>query len=204
MWIYMWKAMAIRKFSKPRCYAVRMHRRTIFLCENIARVFPTLPLLNFVLVLKLYVQEYVTAYYEAAPLVSADLPNGYRKLWDLGNYVFTAKQMANSSYEFVTWEYSYDRRGVGHGNYFYDYEAAKTDFGIRTGMIDRSKLFSEKEILFLYKHLSHYLSLNNYISFDDEKEVQSLFEKMNDIAPECHSEYMSAVESNNNLEDEHE
>lgn len=158
--------------------------------------------MNSVSRLKDSVQEYVTAYYQAPPLVAADLPNGYKKLSDLGNYVFAAKQMANSSFEFVTWEYTYDRSGVGHGNYFYDYEAAKTDFGVRTGMIDRSKLFSEKEILFLYKHLSHYMDLNNYMSFDDEKDVKALLDKMKDIEPECHSEYLSSAEPDNDFDDE--
>ncbi len=156
--------------------------------------------MNSVSQMKDSVQEYVTAYYEAAPLVASDLPNGYRKLCDLGNYVFATKQMANASYEFVTWEYSYDRRGVGHGNYFYDYEAAKTDFGVRTGMIDRSKLFSEKELSFLHEQLSNYLRLNNYISFGDEKDVKLLLDKIEAIVPECSREETVALEPNEGYE----
>ena len=161
-------------------------------------------LMNKVSALRENVKEYVTAYCEAPNLTATDLPNGYRKLSDLGRCVFAAKQMRDSSYEFVTWEYSFDKKSVTHGNYFREYEAAKADFGVRIGMIDRSKLFSETEIIFLYKHLSHYLDLNNYISCDDENKIKSLLDKMKDIAPECISEYLSSTEPDNDFEEEHE
>ncbi len=145
-------------------------------------------------------KEYVSAYCNAP---EGELPSGYRKISELGQYVFAAKQLSDSSYQFVTWQYSsYDHRSVAIGNYFSNYEAAKTDFGIRTGMVDRSKLFKETELAFLHKHLSHYLRLNNYISFDDEKDVLAILDKIKQIVPECSQEDTLAIEPDEDFEQE--
>ena len=108
-------------------------------------------------------------------LISA-LPNVF-------SFVFAAKQTTDSSFQFATWRYTYDRGGVTNGNYFIDYESAKTDFGVRTGMIDKSKLFSETELKGLHGYLENYLQSETNLTYDDERAINSLIEKIEDIVP---------------------
>ncbi|MEA4895890.1 MAG: hypothetical protein VB064_11615 [Oscillospiraceae bacterium] len=127
-------------------------------------------------------KEYVPAYCNAP---EGQLPSGYRKISELGQYVFAAKQLSDYSYQFVTWQYSsYDHRSVAIGNYFSNYESAKIDFGVRIGMIDRSKLFSETELRILHNCLCRYLQTDNQITFEDERKANELREKIEYIIPD--------------------
>lgn len=80
-----------------------------------------------------------TALYNKAPVMDGYGVPGYRKLGDMGNYVLAAKLMQNDRIEFVTWQYSYDRKNIGLGHYIYDYREAQKDFLERTGLVPKCK-----------------------------------------------------------------
>ena len=47
----------------------------------------------------------------------------------------------------VTWEWDFDRQGVHAGHYFMEnYEAAKQDFAVRAGLVERQRLFSDEQL----------------------------------------------------------
>lgn len=61
-------------------------------------------------------------------------------------------------YQFVTWVWDFDRRGVSHGHYFEgNYHAAKEDFAVRSGLISRAQLFSADQLAELYRATDFFL-----------------------------------------------
>ena len=61
-------------------------------------------------------------------------------------------------YQFVTWIWDYGRTGLSHGHYYEgDYNAAKQDFAVRSGLISKAQLFSEEELTELYRATGYQL-----------------------------------------------
>ena len=57
--------------------------------------------------------------------------------------------------QFVTWEWDFDREGVHHGHYFQeDYDAAKRDFTVRGGLVQKDALFEPEQLAEIYRALS--------------------------------------------------
>ncbi len=96
------------------------------------------------------VQNYCSIYDKAPPLIAEGLPEGYRCLAEFNKVVFAAKNM-EYGFEFVTWERTFDGKGVTQGNYFYkDFSAAKENFAIRSSLIGVEPFSREqlKQILY--------------------------------------------------------
>ena len=56
---------------------------------------------------------------------------------------------SNNTFEFTTW--SYANNSLYHGHYFTDYEKAKEDFAVRSGLLQSTKLFTDKEMMQIYR-----------------------------------------------------
>ena len=70
----------------------------------------------------------------------------YTSLADFGDAVLVG-QLGVKGAKFVTWEWDFDRQGVHAGHYFMEnYEAAKQDFAVRAGLVERQRLFSDEQI----------------------------------------------------------
>ena len=79
--------------------------------------------------------EYMTAMEAAPQLKASGLDGDYRILADFGGTVL-AGTPSKHGVQFVTWDWDYDRTGVVHGHYFMeDYDAAKRDFTVRSGLV---------------------------------------------------------------------
>ena len=111
---------------------------------------------------ELYHQVAVTAddvygYVEAmenAPLLRAPgLQEEFRLLADFGGAVLAGQERENGlGYQFVTWVWAYERQGVCHGHYFEDdFQSAKQDFAVRSGLISKAQLFSPEQLAELYR-----------------------------------------------------
>ena len=98
--------------------------------------------------------EYM-AILETAPLLKASgLHGDYRILADFGDAVL-AGHPTERGVQFVTWEWDFDREGVHHGHYFQDdYEAAKRDFTVRSGLVQKDALFEPEQLAEIYHALS--------------------------------------------------
>lgn len=114
----------------------------------------------------------------AKPLPMNDLSN-YKLLSEHGNYLLAARMEPDKSLHFVTWRYDFDHKGVIWGNYFDDnYTAAKQDYAIRAGLIHKDKLFTNEELVVLYDACAFRGKNDEEISFEDEKKLQSVLEKI--------------------------
>ena len=95
--------------------------------------------------------EYMTAMESAPQLKASGLDEDYRVLADFGSAVL-AGHPSERGVQFVTWEWDFDREGVHHGHYFQgDYEAAKRDFTLRSGLVQKDALFEPEQLAENYR-----------------------------------------------------
>ena len=107
--------------------------------------------------------EEVYAYVEAiqtAPLLHASgLSEKFHLLADFGGAVLAGRELGNGwGYQFVTWIWDHDRTGVSHGHYYEEnFQGAKQDFAVRSGLISKAQLFLPEELTQLYRATDYLL-----------------------------------------------
>lgn len=129
------------------------------------------------------VSEYCSVY-EKSPLLKADgLSGDYHCLSEFNGTVLAAKN-TEYGFEFVTWDRTFDGKGVTQGNYYSDYSTAKENFSVRSGLIDKDKLFSTEELEQLRKCVNFTARHNGDLKFDDCENLKRLSEKISESLPE--------------------
>ena len=133
------------------------------------------------------VSEYCSAYEKAAPLKAEGLSGNYRCLSEFNGTVLAAKH-TEYGFEFVTWDRTYDGKAVCQGNYHNNYMAAKEDFAVRSGLIDKDKLFGTEELERIGKCVDFTMRHNGDLNFDDCENLKKLNEKISENITEQQSE----------------
>lgn len=129
------------------------------------------------------VDEMVYAWRNAFPMKVQDVQD-FRLLSEHGKYVFAARDDGERGLHFTTWEYSYDRNGVNHGHYTADYEGAKRDFAVRSGLIPENLIFAKEELEQMYSALLYQGQNDDELTFDKERELRGVIQKLETISPE--------------------
>jgi hypothetical protein len=128
------------------------------------------------------VDEYMTAF-AAAPVRFPDREKNAvetRTLLMFGNTEFAARRSARCGVDFVTWRL--DRNGEREiGYYFNNYAAAKEDFALRCGLIDRRKLFSETELRLIRSGLAELGDITPDRGFTEMTAIRAPVEKIDDV-----------------------
>lgn len=125
-------------------------------------------------------------YADARPmeLDGIDKEDGFRLVSEFGDALLAARLDKYNEVRFTTWNYDNDRNGVHWGHYYEtNYEGAKRDYAIRAGLIDESQFFSETELITLYDACAYRGRNDNEISYDDDKRLQAVMEKMAENIP---------------------
>ena len=111
------------------------------------------------------------------------LTGDYRLLADF-NGVVLAGHPTRYGVQFVTWERSSDRTSRGSGRYYGpsggadSYTAAKRDLATRSGLIPRSALFDQKQLIEIY-HCSVEVQAGLYSITDEQgKCLQSIIDQI--------------------------
>ena len=106
------------------------------------------------------VYEYVEAMQGTPILRASGLNEEFHLLADFGDAVLAGRERENGQgYQFVTWTWDYGRRGVSHGHYYEgDFQSAKQDFAVRSGLIPKASLFSNEELTEIYRATDHLLA----------------------------------------------
>ena len=127
--------------------------------------------------------EYM-AILEIAPRLNASRLDGdYRVLADFGSAVL-AGHSTERGVQFVTWEWDFDREGVHHGHYFQDdYDAAKRDFIVRSGLVQKDALFEPEQLAEIYHALSFVREQDETLSFGRDQELAELMEQVGGLLP---------------------
>jgi hypothetical protein len=127
--------------------------------------------------------EYM-AILETAPLLKAGgLTGDYRVLADFSSAVL-AGHPTERGVQFVTWEWDFDREGVHHGHYFQqDYDAAKRDFTLRSGLVQKDALFETEQLAQIYHALSFVREQDETLSFGRDQELAELMDRVGGLLP---------------------
>ena len=127
--------------------------------------------------------EYMAILEYAPQLKATDLTGDYRILADFGDAVL-AGHPTERGVQFVTWEWDFDREGVHHGHYFQDdYEAAKRDFTVRSGLVQKDALFEQEQLAQIYHALSFVREQDETLSFGRDQELAELMEQVGGLLP---------------------
>ena len=129
------------------------------------------------------IREYINAYENAPPLKAEDLEDGYKLLAEYNRVVLAVKDMDQHGYKFVTWDRTYGNTGLTLGHYVFDYEAAKQDFAVRSGLADKSRIFTNEQMTDIYRALDYYRYQNPDITVKQEDAVKDLMEKIEYAVP---------------------
>ena len=127
--------------------------------------------------------EYMAILETAPRLKASGLDGDYRVLADFGDAVL-AGHPTERGVQFVTWEWDFDREGVHHGHYFQDdYEAAKRDFTVRGGLVQKGALFEPEQLAQIYHALSFVREQDETLSFGRDQELKELMEQVGGLLP---------------------
>ena len=127
--------------------------------------------------------EYMAILEYAPQLKATDLTGDYRILADFGDAVL-AGHPTERGVQFVTWEWDFDRKGVHQGHYFQDdYEAAKRDFTVRSGLVQKDALFEPEQLAEIYRALRFVREQDETISFVRDRELVELMEQVGGLLP---------------------
>lgn len=127
--------------------------------------------------------EYMAILESAPQLKATNLTGDYRILADFGDAVL-AGHPTERGVQFVTWEWDFDRKGVHHGHYFQgDYEAAKRDFTVRSGLVPKDALFEPEQLAEIYRALRFVREQDETLSFGRDQELAELMEQVGGLLP---------------------
>ena len=127
--------------------------------------------------------EYMAILEYAPQLKASGLTGDYRILADFGDAVL-AGHPTERGVQFVTWEWDFDREGVHHGHYFQgDYEAAKRDFTVRSGLVHKDALFEPEQLAEIYRALRFVREQDETISFGRDRELVELMDQVGGLLP---------------------
>ena len=127
--------------------------------------------------------EYMAILEYAPQLKATDLTGDYRVLADFGDAVL-AGHPTERGVQFVTWEWDFDREGVHHGHYFQDdYEAAKRDFTVRGGLVQKGALFEPEQLAEIYRALAFVREQDETLSCGRDQELKELMEQVGGLMP---------------------
>ena len=127
--------------------------------------------------------EYMAILETAPRLKASGLDGDYRILADFGDAVL-AGHPTERGVQFVTWEWDFDREGVHHGHYFQDdYDAAKRDFTVRSGLVQKDALFEPEQLAQIYHALSFVREQDESLSFGRDQDLAELMEQIGGLLP---------------------
>ena len=127
--------------------------------------------------------EYMAILENAPRLKASGLDGDYRILADFGDAVL-AGHPTERGVQFVTWEWDFDREGIHHGHYFQDdYDAAKWDFTVRGGLVQKDALFEPEQLAEIYRALAFVREQDETLSCGRDQELAELMEQVGGLLP---------------------
>ena len=125
------------------------------------------------------IREYA-GMYENAPPMKIDSLKGYRKFAEYGDTVLGGKYSEQYGFEFATWKHDKDRSYVVHGDYTTDYEYAKQTLAVRSGLVDETKIYDQKEAADIYAAIDFTRDNCSSLKYEQDERLKNHSEKMCD------------------------
>lgn len=130
------------------------------------------------------VKEYMRQMEQSPPLQAMGLQDSYKLLADFNGTVL-AGMHSKYGVQFVTWDRDFNRKGVSHGHYCgSDYEGAKQDFAVRSGLISKHQLFSQEQLIEIYRCCTDALELGFELTHEQENRIKGVQEQIESEMPD--------------------
>lgn len=123
------------------------------------------------------IREYVRMY-ATAPQMGISSVSEYRRMAEFGDTVLAGMYSDQHGFMFTTWQQSADRRSVVNGDYSPNFDYVKESFIIRSGLLDKNRLFTEDEAADLYRCIDFAQGNCESLTFEQEQALSALEEKM--------------------------
>ena len=135
----------------------------------------------------LTVREYIGLYERAPQMKAADVSD-YRQLAAFGDAVLAATYSEKNGFMFCTWKQNADGDSVFWGDYSPNYEYVKEAFAVRSSLVSKHRLFSEKESADLYRCVDFAIANCETLTYEQEQQLDNLREKLTDGYPSLEAE----------------
>jgi len=135
----------------------------------------------------LTISEYISAYEKSPELKAIGLDDGYRLLAEYNRTVLAVKDHNQYGYQFATWDRTYGDTGLTLGHYTYDYETAKEEFAIRSGLVSKHKIFEDFQMKDIYRALDFYRNENPDLTIKQDDELKKIMDKIEYAVPDVES-----------------
>jgi len=130
------------------------------------------------------VHEYMELMENAPLLEASSLSDPYKLLADFNGYVLGGME-SKHGVQFTTWMWTYGKDGLTLGHYCEnDYAAAKQDFALRTGLVQKEKLFSPEQLTEIYRCIQDTLDHQYDITYEQEALLKETQEQIMDAVPD--------------------
>lgn len=140
------------------------------------------------------VQEYLSLMRNAPPLKADGLKDPYRKLADFNGCVLGGME-SQYGVQFTTWQWTYERTGLTLGHYYgNDYVAAKQDFAIRSGLVNKQRIFSKEQLTEMYRCIADMLEAGLDLSYEREKAIEGINKQIRELVPDVTEQIEAGLE----------
>ena len=130
------------------------------------------------------VGEYTGQMQSAPKLEVPGLSNQYKLLADFNGTVLAGME-SRYGMQFVTWDWDFDRKGLSHGHYYgNNYIGAKQDFATRSGLIDRQRLFTDEQLIEIYRCCEDTLEDTYELTAKQRKCIEGVQDQIKDAIPD--------------------
>lgn len=129
------------------------------------------------------VKEYMSMMEAAPKLKACGLEGDYRALAEI-NGVVLAGHPTKYGVEFVTWEWVQDHTALWQGHYTGDYTAAKEDFAVRSGMLPKDRVFTDRQLTEMYRCVHETLESGYPLTREREKILSGITAQIEQAVPD--------------------
>ena len=133
--------------------------------------------------------EYMNLLDRAPPLMADGLGEGYKLLAEFNNAVL-AGHLTEYGAQFVTWEWVHDRTSLWQGHYHgpgggvKGYDAAKRDFAVRSGLLQKNALFQPEQLVEVYRSIHETLDSAYSLTDSRRKLLEDAARQIEEGAPD--------------------
>lgn len=128
----------------------------------------------------------ITEIWEKAQATPFNGVSSFRLLAEYNNIVLAGRDDTEKGYglHFVTWQCDKDRTFVELGHYMEDYNAAKQDFAIRSGLIPQEKVFTPEQAAEIKAAVEYRLKNDDDITLKTEDRLTEISANLKFAYPE--------------------
>ena len=129
-------------------------------------------------------KEYMKFMEQAPQIKASGLDGDYRALVEFNNVVLAGHQ-TRFGMEFVTWEWVQNHTSLWQGHYYGDdYDAAKQDFTIRSGLLPSEQLFSDEQLTEIYRSIHETLESEYPLTAEREQSLKDTAAQIERTVPD--------------------